>query len=68
MMTCKTCKYWDKDQHNGAVTGQCDMVDNSDLIRIKVDVSDDTGLWVTVITKENFGCIHHQTKDETMTS
>lgn len=63
MKTCKTCKFWD---------GECNRVEfihegkgnKSEPLIIRVDVSDDTGLDVRMVTSPDFGCILHEPKPE----
>jgi len=49
--------------------GQCGLIDfyygysfKDDDIGVDVEVSDDSGLSITVKTGENFGCIKHEIK------
>lgn len=67
MNTCDTCIFWKRDKNS--VIGECDFILDSDIrnndnttIEIKIDVSDDSGLMLTVKTGENFGCIKHKSK------
>lgn len=67
MENCKTCKYWTA--HKGKVTGECDKPDHFDgkstndkEFSYDIFVHDDSGLTVTLVTGENFGCILHQPK------
>lgn len=62
MNNCKTCAFWND--------GYCELPEiqfrqNKNPaadIEIKVDVADDTGLWVNMKTGPDFGCVHHTEK------
>lgn len=61
-MNCKNCKYWARKISTGPVVGYCDKIwigpegKEDNTINIDVDVLDDSGLNVTVITGAEFGC------------
>lgn len=70
MKTCKTCKFWRDTVYNAAnKTADCGYIgiwpepkDKTTSVEIVVDVHDDSGLNVKLVTGENFGCVHHQEK------
>ena len=73
MNTCKTCKHW---SHSFRPTVQnpvadCDLPDTitgeklhkeGKGMELYVQVNDDSGLQVTLMTGENFGCVNHTPK------
>jgi hypothetical protein len=67
MKTCQTCKCW-----SVWFPGECDKVGNipatrnpATLFDIYADAADDTGLHCGLKTGPEFGCIHHEEKNET---
>jgi len=62
MKRCKTCIWW----RNGAcvVVGTLEAVSNPNtLFCIDAGADDDQGSWELLLTGPDFGCIHHQGKD-----
>lgn len=68
MNKCKNCKYWSSSvpNKNKIVVGECDLPNTitggklakqGEGMDIVVDVCDDSGLTVRLITGENFGCV-----------
>lgn len=59
--TCKTCRWWNQ--------GHCEFVDTiaasaaSTRFEVEVEVADDSGLHVKLITGPDFGCVHHEGTD-----
>jgi hypothetical protein len=70
MNTCDTCKFWFATVMNPKDgTADCDMVDTiqrdkASMVEIDVQVHDDSGLWVKLMTGPKFGCVHHQKKEK----
>lgn len=74
MNTCKSCKYWNVSYKIDAnKMSDCDFPDTITAekfikdgsgtgIKIEATAHDDSGLMVTFLTGENFGCIHHKQK------
>lgn len=66
MNKCKTCKYWEK--HHVYDRGTCEQPEEDDLsknpagLHVSVCVSDDSGLWVTLRTGPEFGCVNWKAK------
>jgi len=74
MNTCKSCKYWNVSRKIDAnKMSDCDFPDTITAdkytkdgsgtgIEIEATADDDSNLCVTLLTGENFGCIHHTAK------
>lgn len=65
MNTCKTCKFWSR--VGMSVEGLCDKVDciirdKKLTFEINAEADDDSGMTVQLITGEDFGCVHHESK------
>jgi hypothetical protein len=71
MESCASCRFWEEDRRSRKIEGygECGGVDNYDVkyphntttpMAIDVEVSDDTGLVVRMMTKFDFGCKNHQ--------
>lgn len=67
MEKCKNCKYWSSlvPNKNKIATGECHLTNSingeklakqGEGMDIVIDVNDDSGLIVSLITGENFGC------------
>ena len=66
MATCDICKFWKR--QNSSI-GECSFMLHSEIkkgdnttIEIDIEVSDDSGLILTITTGEKFGCIKHEKK------
>ena len=65
MSNCKDCKFWKRLINH---MGECDMLDFEDgnetdiQCALDVFVHDDSGLYFTFMTGENFGCVSFQPK------
>ena len=63
MNKCKNCVYWETHQYWGEKPfNACDRVDRDDNFRMKIEVSDDTGLTAHLITGPEFGCNYFEAK------
>ena len=63
MNKCKNCAYWETHQYWGEKPfNACDRVDRDDNFRMKIEVSDDTGLTAHLITGPEFGCNYFEVK------
>ena len=78
MKTCSTCKHWENPATRltrrtcePIKVGECGLVDSTTGVTlfdqgrgmdVVVTVHDDSGLWSTLRTGENFGCINFQQK------
>ena len=68
MNTCKTCKHWSHHFDIKKGIADCDRLDcmNDEkagtTFSIEATAHDDSGLQTWLMTGENFGCIHHDTK------
>lgn len=69
MNHCKTCKFWSWRLFPQNGVADCDKVNHIDTEKgdkaffVEATAHDDSGLDTTLMTGENFGCIHHQPKE-----
>jgi len=65
MTKCKTCRYWQSGRNGNKRVGVCDRIGFDDEVlepaqadeaEISYQANDDAGLFVSLVTKETFGC------------
>ena len=62
---CRNCKYWESGDQDDNGMASCQRVDawkKPNMISLKLEVSDDTGLEADVVTHGDFGCNQHEEK------
>ncbi len=63
MKTCRTCKWWGKD--DPGCCGKVDTIVSSNPeteLSIEASADDDSGLWARLRTGPDFGCVLHEEK------